>query len=57
MIIKEGLHINETYWRYMSPKELENFAQKIFIHYRETGFPYYPTDMEIRKKDFDSLTN
>ena len=55
MIIKEGLHINETYWRYMSPKELENFAQKIFIHYRETGFPYYSTDMEIRKKDFDSL--
>jgi hypothetical protein len=55
MIVKEGLHINESYWRNMSAEELENFAQKIFIHYRETGFPYYPTDMETRKKDFDSL--
>ena len=55
MIIKEGLHINETYWRDMSAEELENFATKIFIHYRETGFPYYPTDMENRKKDFESL--
>jgi hypothetical protein len=52
---KEGLHINETYWRGMSPMELENFATKIFIHYRETGFPYYPTDEESRKKDFESL--
>jgi hypothetical protein len=55
MIIKEGLHINDSYWRDMSAEELENFVQKIFIHYRETGFPYYPTDIEIRKKDFDSL--
>jgi len=51
----EGLHLNESYWRNMSPMELENFATKIFIHYRENGFPYYPTDMETRQKDFDSL--
>ena len=52
---KEGLHINEEHWRDMSAEELENFAQKIFIHYRETGFPYYPIDDAIRKKDFYSL--
>ena len=57
MIIKEGLHINETYWRNMSPIELEIFAQKIFIYYRETGFPYYPTDNDSRKNNFDSLIN
>jgi len=55
MIIKEGLHINETHWLGMSPIELENFARKIFIHYREIGFPYYPTDMKNKNKDFKSL--
>ena len=39
----------------MQPMELENFAWKFFIHYREGGFPYYPTDAEIRQKDFDKL--
>jgi hypothetical protein len=52
---KESLNINENYWRDMLPMELENFATKIFIHYRETGFPYYPTDMETRRKDFEKL--
>ena len=52
---KEGLHINETYWRNMTPVELENFAEIIFIHYRENGFPYYPTDIETRKKDIETL--
>lgn len=52
---KEGLLINKEHWRDMLPMELENFATKIFIHYKETGFPYYPTDTETRKKDFESL--
>jgi hypothetical protein len=55
MIKKEGLHISKEHWENMLPMELENFAWKIFIHYRETGFPYYPTDMETRKKDFESM--
>ena len=52
---KEGIHINESYWRNMTPVELENFAEIIFIHYRENGFPYYSTDIETRKKDFETL--
>jgi hypothetical protein len=52
---KEGIHINENYWRNMTPVELENFAKIIFIHYRETGFPYYPTDDLTRQKDFKTL--
>ena len=27
---KEGIHINESYWRNMTPAELENFAEIIF---------------------------
>jgi hypothetical protein len=52
---KEELHINEEHWKNMSPIELEHFAWEIFIHYRKEGFPYYPTDMKSRKKDFESL--
>jgi hypothetical protein len=54
---KEGIHINESYWRNMTPAELENFAEIIFIHYRETGFPFYPTDDVTRQKDFETLMN
>ena len=39
----------------MNAKELENFAQEIFQYYRENGFPYYPTDIETRQKEFNKL--
>jgi hypothetical protein len=57
MISKEEIFVNESHWRNMTPIELEHFAWKIFQYYRENGFPYYPTDMETRRKDFESLMN
>lgn len=55
MIVQEDVFLNEAYWRNMTPIELENFAFEIFTYYRENGFPYYPTDMETRQKDFKKL--
>ena len=55
MIKKEEIFVNESHWRNMSHNELETFTKKIFNYYRETGFPYYPTDMETRQKDFKKL--
>jgi 16S rRNA G966 N2-methylase RsmD len=57
MIKKEEVFVNESYWRNMTPIELEHFAWKIFMYYRENGFPYYPTDNETRKKEFEKLMN
>jgi len=54
-MINKGVSINEKYWRSMNAKELENFAQEIFQYYRENGFPYYPTDIETRQKEFNKL--
>lgn len=54
-MLEKGKSINEAYWRNMSENELENFANEIFLFYRENGFPYYPTDMETRQKDFYKL--
>ena len=50
-----GKVINEVYWRNMSPDEQEDFVVLIFQYYRIYGFPYYPTDMESREKDFNKL--
>jgi hypothetical protein len=55
MIRKKGLHINKIDWINMTPDELENFAIKIFTHYREIGFPYFQTDDATRQKDFENL--
>jgi len=55
MIKKEDIFFNEVYWREMTPAELDEYAHRIFDYYRQEGFPYYPTDMETRQKDFDKL--
>ena len=55
MINKEEIFVNESHWRNMSANELEVFTMKIFDYYREQGFPYYPTDMETRNKEFYKL--
>lgn len=57
MINKDDIFVNESHWRNMTPLELEHFAWKIFQYYRETGFPYYSTDVETRKKEFEQLKN
>lgn len=55
MIKKEEIFVNEKHWRGMNDVELSNFTQLIFDYYRQEGFPYYPTDMESRQKDFRKL--
>jgi hypothetical protein len=55
MVSKEEIFVNERHWRNMSENELENFAKLIFDYYRQEGFPYYSTDKEIRKKEFEKL--
>lgn len=55
MISKEQVFVNERHWREMNGDELQDFAKLVFDYYRQEGFPYYPTDMESRQKDFDKL--
>lgn len=43
--------INESYWRSLSPQDLDVFAEQIFNHYRLVGFPYYQySDIEIKRE-------
>jgi hypothetical protein len=55
MIKKEEITVNKSHWENMNSDELEIFANKIFQYYRENGFPYFPTDIESRMKDFNTL--
>ena len=55
MINKNEIFVNESHWRNMSNDELNVFVKNIFNYYRENGFPYYPTDMKTREKDFKKL--
>jgi len=55
MIKKEDIFVNEVHWRNMDTYDQYQFAVKIFDYYRQEGFPYYPTDMESRQKDFNKL--
>ena len=55
MIKKKQIVVNEKHWRGMSETELSDFTQLIFDYYRQEGFPYYPTNMESREKDFNKL--
>jgi hypothetical protein len=55
MVSKEEIFVNERHWREMTESQLEDFARLIFDYYRQEGFPYYPTDMETRQKDFKKL--
>lgn len=43
--------INESYWRSLSPQDLNIFAEQIFNHYRLVGFPYYKySDIEVKNE-------
>jgi len=57
MIKKEEIFVNKSYWQNMSINELNEFANKIFLYYRENGFPYYPTDNDVRNNEFKKLLN
>jgi hypothetical protein len=57
MIKKEEVFQNKSFWENLTDNEYENFVSKIFSYYRQIGFPYYPTDLNYRKKEFNKLKN
>lgn len=54
---KDNIIGNEKLWRDKSSQEQEAYAKRVFEYYRSNGFPYYPTDMEYRRKKFEQLIN
>jgi hypothetical protein len=44
---------NKKEWSQFSDKELEDYKQNIFDHYRLYGFPYFPNDISWRNKEYE----
>ena len=57
MKIYEGKSINKREWENYDEEELEYFIESIYRYYRETGFPYFPTDEYTRHKEYQKLKN
>lgn len=34
---------------------MEDYVEKIYAHYREHGFPYFPTDSQFREKEYSKF--
>lgn len=51
----DGIFISKSDWEKFSPEELEEYSEKVFGHYRESGFPYFPTDESWRYDEFVKL--
>jgi len=51
------IFINKKQWNQFDENQMIQFKQEIFNHYRNTGFPYFPTDKSWRKNEFQKFIN
>jgi hypothetical protein len=51
------IFINKKKWRLFSEDEMNDFVDAVYTHYRDAGFPYFPTSDTFRKNEFRKLDN
>ena len=51
----KNIFISKRQWNTISEKHLKWYIEMVFLHYREKGFPYYPTDSDFRQTEFEKL--
>lgn len=49
------IFVNKSYWENFNKNQLDEFALKIFQHYRSTGFPFYSTESDYRIKEYSKF--
>lgn len=54
---KENIFVNRKVWNKYSEEEMNEYIDRVFMHYRQQGFPYYSTDKNFRDKEFNKLKN
>jgi hypothetical protein len=52
---KNSLYINKKKWNTFSEQEMETYQEDLFCYFRKNGFPYYPTNLSWRKKEYEQL--
>jgi hypothetical protein len=53
--MSSDIFINEKVWNNFTDEQTEEYVEAVFQYYRKNGFPYYPTDLEYRQKEFKKL--
>lgn len=53
----KDIFVNKSYWENFNQNQLNEFADRIFQHYRSTGFPFYSTDKDFRMKEYTKFQN
>lgn len=51
------IFINKKKWNDFTIEEMGTYQETVFQHYRATGFPYFPTDVNWRTKELQKLVN
>ena len=54
-MLQQSIFINEKVWNTFDQAQTEAYIEAVFQHYRNVGFPYYPTDRDYREKEFQKL--
>lgn len=52
-----SLFLRRDEWLSMSEEELVDYMERIYVYYRERGFPYYPTDDAWRREQVRKMCN
>ena len=50
-----NIFINKSDWQKFSEDEMEAYREAVFDHYRDNGFPYFPTDDKWRREEFQKF--
>lgn len=53
MTLPKELSINKKIWNSFSEEETNSFVTRVFNHYKNNGFPYFPTDNDWRMKELN----
>ena len=53
----DSIFQNKKYWENFNDKQLHDYSEKIFNHYRKNGFPFVESTSDYRKKEFNKLIN
>lgn len=55
--MQERIFINKNIWKEFSEKEMEDYIDLVFNHYRQYGFPFFPSNSDYRLNEFIKLQN
>lgn len=55
--MSKDIFINKKVWKEFDENQLESYIDSVFNHYRQNGFPYFPTDRKFLNNELRKLKN